>query len=119
MLALLLAPAVLSSLVLAAHFLRRGQVLPFIACFAMAAFPAVRLPWVRRVWQGVLGLGVLVWLQALSQIARTRIEAGESWQRPAFILGGVAAFTVLSALLLEHRRVYAAYQGGGGAPSTP
>jgi glucose-6-phosphate-specific signal transduction histidine kinase len=108
-LALLLTPAVLSSLVLAAHFLRRGQLLPCACCVALVALAFVHRPWARRVWQGFLGLGVLVWLQTLSSVARTRLEHGEPWLRPALILGGVAAFTLLAAVLLEHRRVYARY----------
>jgi hypothetical protein len=116
MLALLLTPAVLSSLVLAAHFLRRGQLLPFVLCFSITALAFVREPWARRVWQGFLGIGVLVWLGTLSSVARTRMQEGEPWLRPAIILGSVAAFTLLAALLLEHRRVYARFQGRGGAP---
>ena len=121
MFALLLTPAVLSSLVLAAHFLRRGQVLPFVFCFAAVAFAFVRQPWARRVWQGFLGIGVLVWVGALASVVRERMHDGQHWHRPALILGGVAAFTLIAALLLEHRRVYDRYDrsrdaAAAGAP---
>ena len=119
MLALLMTPAVLSSLVLAAHFLRRGQLLPFVFCFSMTALAFVRQPWARRIWQGFLGIGVLIWLGTLSRVARLRMDEHEPWLRPALILGCVAAFTLLAALLLEHRRVYARFQGRGEAPPAP
>ena len=101
---------------LAAHFLRRGQLIPGVFCVVMTALVFVRQPWARRIWQGFLGIGVLIWLGTLSRVARLRMEQHEHWLRPAVILLAVAAFTLLAALLLEHRRVYARYQGHGGAP---
>jgi glucose-6-phosphate-specific signal transduction histidine kinase len=110
-LALLLTPAVLASLALAAHFLRRGQLLPCAVCVALVALAFVRRPWSRRVWQGLLGIGSLMWLATLSAIARQRIHDGESWTRTAVILGAVAGFTLVAAALLEHPRVYAHFAG--------
>ncbi len=114
--ALLLTPAVLASLVLAAHFLRRGELLPCAACLALAALAFVRRPWARRVWQAFLGLGTLVWLVTLSSLVRVRIHDGEPWVRPTIILGSVAAFTLVAAGLLEHRRAYAYYRAPTEAP---
>ena len=119
MLAMLLTPAVLATLVLAAHFLRRGQMLPFVVCVAMSGLAFVRQGWARRVWQGFLGIAVLVWLGTLAAIVRQRLHDGEAWRRPVVILGAVAAFTLVSALLLEHRRAYAHYDGAGPAAPPP
>jgi hypothetical protein len=116
MIALLLTPAVLSSLVLAAHFLRRGQMLLFTLCMAMCWLSVVRKPWARRVWQALLGLGALTWLSTLASIARVRLHEHQPVLRTVIILSSVAAFTLLAALLLEHRRAYAHFDPAHGEP---
>lgn len=82
MLALLLTPAVLSALILGAHFLRRGQMVPLLACLVAAALPALRHPQARRVLQFYLLLGTLEWLRTLGQLVAERRELGEPWAGP-------------------------------------
>ena len=115
-LVLLLAPAVVSSLVLAGHFVRRGQSLPGLFCLALVSLPFVRRPWARRVWQAFLGIGSLAWLAMMSSFVRTRMRAGGAWHRPALDLFAVAAFTLVAALLLEHPKIYAYFAGGEDKP---
>ena len=80
MIAILLTPAFLSSLLLAAHLLREGSF--FIAIFAFL-FPFT--------------LGAIEWVYTLMQFVIERQEAGQPWVRLSIILGAVAILTVSSA----------------------
>lgn len=102
---LLAVPAVLSALVLAAHFLR-GQSLTGVAV-ALLIIPLVMVPrmWARRMAQVMLVLGSLEWLRTMWALMHLRQEIGQPWQRMAIILGSVAAFTLLAAVLLAVRPV--------------
>lgn len=112
MLALMLTPAVLSLLVLAAHFLRRGQMVPCVATLAMlVVLLAVRRPWVPRVTQVVLVAGALRWAWTLAGFVRQRAAEGEPAGRLVAILGAVIAINLLAALLLGLRRVTRRYAG--------
>ena len=111
MLALRLAPAVLSALVLAAHFLRRGQVFPCALCLAAAALVFVRRAWVPRALQAFLVLGAALWLALLPAMVRERIHDGEPWARLVAILGGVAAVALAAALLMKSQLVKRHYVG--------
>ena len=95
----LLIPALLSFLVLAAHFLRNDQLaLMLISCAA----PLLLLPrraWLTRLVQALLVLGALEWVRTLLEIRAVRIDEGREWLRMARILGGVAVFTLISAFL--------------------
>ncbi len=101
--ALILTPAALSLLMLAAHFWRAGR--SGIALFFLAAvgllFSGKR--WAVRTLQTLLAAGTLVWVCALWRLAGMRRAEGLPWIRLAFILGGVALFTALSALVFETR----------------
>lgn len=107
MLFLRLLPAVLGSVLLGAHFLRWGNIL---LAAALAAFPfalALRAPWVKRAFEAVLAVGVLVWLSTAVRLGAARMESGEPWMRMACILGGVAAFNGLALWLLQGERMRA------------
>ena len=60
---LLLGPPALSLLVLAAHFLRGGDLLPLLACIALLPLLAVPRPWATRVLQVALLLGAIEWIR--------------------------------------------------------
>jgi hypothetical protein len=66
--ALRLAPAVLSLLVLAAHFLRAGSVALVGVSLALAALLAVRRPWAARTVQAALIVGAAAVLTGLSAL---------------------------------------------------
>ncbi len=111
MLALRLTPALLAALVLAAHFLRRGQFLPFVLCLAAAVLVFVRRPWVPRALQAFLALGAVLWLVTLAGMVRERMHSGEPWVRLVAILGGVAAFTLVAAAVVGTQVVRRHYVG--------
>lgn len=107
MIALLLTPAVVSALALAAHFLRAGRTL--IVLLVLATIPLLLVPraWARRIAEITLLLGAAEWVRTLVLLARYRMAVSEPWLRMAVILGAVAGLALLSVALLEHRRVSA------------
>ena len=98
---LLLVPAALSLLVLAAHFLRRSEPLPVMLCLAMLWLLFVRRPWASRALQVALLLAAGEWIRTALALVPARRAMGEPWERMAAILGIVAAVAFLSALALE------------------
>lgn len=109
MLVLLLTPAALSALVLAAHFLRRGQVVPCVLCLAMVAALFVRSRWTPRVLQVFLLFATAVWVASIATLVPQRMAAGEPWVRLAAILGAVGAVSLAGAALLSSARVRSHY----------
>ncbi len=99
--ALLLTPAILSLLVLAAHFLRHGQVALIVLTLAVAGLLALRRAWVARIAQLALVLGALEWGRTLYALHAARQAMGIPATRMTLILGAVAAVTLLSALLFQ------------------
>lgn len=114
---LLLLPAVLSALVLAAHFLRRGALPAVALCLALLALPAVRRPWAARALQVALALAVVVWTSTLPGLVAARRALGEPWERLAAILGTVALVALAGLLLLETRTLRGWFRRDGGPRS--
>jgi len=100
----LLAPVVFSLLLIAAHFLRAGNILFMLAALGLIGLVNVRRPWARRVLQVVLSLAALEWARMMLVTVEQRLAAGESWERLAIILSAVAVLAVASAALLELKR---------------
>ncbi len=97
----LLIPTVLSSLLLAAHFLRHGILILVVASLLLPCFLFIHRVWAVRLVQVALVIGMLEWIRTLVTTAIQRLEDGASWKRMAVILGIVALWTLGSALLLE------------------
>lgn len=96
-----LLPVFISFLLLAAHFLRAGQVVVVAVLLALLLLLFLRKPWVPRVIQVVLLLGAVEWIVTLYSVAQLRIASGMPWTRMAIILGVVALFTALSSLVFR------------------
>jgi len=107
--ALRLLPAILSCLLLGAHFYRAGLPLLMVFCAAAPLLLLLRRPWVPRLFQALLALGALEWLRTLYLFAAEREAFGQPWTRLAVILGAVALFTALSALVFRLPKVAARY----------
>ena len=75
-------PTILSAVLLAAHFLRDGQIFVVVLCLLL---------------QGLLVIGALEWLRTLWTMVQVRQAMDEPWTRLALILGVVAAFTLATA----------------------
>lgn len=111
MIALRLAPVVLSLLVLAAHFYRAQALLALAATLAVLALVFVRRPWVPRVLQLALLLGAIEWVCTLVALVQVRESLGQPYTRLALILGAVALATALASLAFRWRAVRAHYAG--------
>lgn len=98
-----LIPVVLSSLLLAAHWLRSGQsVLVLIALVAPLVLLIPRR-WALRVVQIELALGALEWIRTAVVMVLAREAQGLPWARLAVILTAVILLTVSSAFVLDAR----------------
>jgi len=91
----------LSSLLIAAHFLRTGATGLVILCRAAPALLLAHQAWSKTVVRVFLALATLEWLRTLAGNVAERQSAGEPWLRMALIIGAVAAFTAMSAWLLR------------------
>jgi hypothetical protein len=111
MLALRLAPVLLSYLILAAHFFRGGNLLPVAVCLFLPLALTVPRRWAALLVQGGLLLGAVEWIRTLVAIASRREAVGEPWVRMAVILGAVAVVTLLSILVFRGRAVREHYRG--------
>jgi len=117
--ALQLVPVILSLLVLAAHFLRYGSVIPVAVCLVLIAVLGVRRPWTAHAVRIALVLGALEWVRTLVRLASIRQEIGAPAGRLVLILGSVAAATALSTLVFRAARVRAWFRlsGPDGPPA--
>jgi hypothetical protein len=100
-----LVPALLSLLVLGAHFLRAGNLLLLGAVLGLMAILLVRRPWAARAVQVALLLGTAEWARTLVVLAGARARAGEPAARLVAILSCVALATGLSTLVFRTGRV--------------
>jgi hypothetical protein len=107
----LLVPAVLSLLVLAAHFLRSGQFVLVAVALLAAALVVVRRAWAARALQVVLALAAVEWVRTLLGLVADRRAEGRPFVRMAVILGAVALTAALSAAAFQSRRLRARYAG--------
>ncbi len=92
---------ILSAILLAAHFLRGGNLLLTVVCLLLPALFFVRRPWTLWLLQGAAYLGAVVWMVTLLQLVIERIALGRSFGVAVAILGTVMMFTIVSGVLLN------------------
>ena len=98
-------PTLLSFLVLAAHFLRAGNLLLVLGALAAPVLLLIRRRVALRGVQFLLFLAALVWLGTIpGSMANARHPPVA-----AAILGTVAALALVSAVLLNHPRLLRLY----------
>ena len=93
-------PVILSYLILAAHFSRNDQFILLIIAVGIPVFLSVKQLWARYIVQAGLILGAFEWASSTLDYIDIRKAMGEDYQRLAIILFSVAAFTLISGLLL-------------------
>jgi hypothetical protein len=98
-------PAILSFIILAAHFLREGN-LPLTV--TMILLPFLLLIQIRKevitfFLQIMLALSALIWLDTAYDILMMRLSMGTDLIRMVIILSGIALFALFSAYLLQKR----------------
>ena len=112
MIGLQLAPVVLSLIVLAAHFMRAGNLLMVVVTVVLLGLLGVRRRWAARVVQVALLLGAAEWLRTLAGLVTGRAQAGQPVLRLILILGVVALLSALSALVFGCTRLRSCYIPG-------
>ncbi len=94
-------PALLSLLLLGAHFLRFGHLLWVGLCLVLLGPLFVPRAGAQSTVRWALTLGALVWIWTLVSDVRERLAFELPWLRLVAILGAVALFTAWSAWLLR------------------
>ena len=94
-------PLALSSLLIAAHFLRSGDFIVAILCLAVPLLLLLRKPAITIAVQVMLVIAATEWLRTAFAIAHERAAIGAPTARMFAILGSVALFTLLSAAPLK------------------
>ena len=98
-------PAVLSLLVLAAHFLHNDSGwLPVVVSIALCGLLFSRNRWLLYAVQTVLILAAIEWVFTAQGLAQERQQMGLPWIRSAIILVSVALFNVAAAAMLRWRK---------------
>jgi len=96
-----LLPVIFSFLLLAAHFFRADQVVLAAISLAFPLLLFLKEAWIVQLIQVALLLGSIEWIRTLVIFVQQRIDFGQPWTRLAIILGSVALFTALSALVFR------------------
>ncbi len=104
-----LLPVILSAIIMAAHFSRAGMDVVAIVCLMLPFLLFIRERWIARAFQVLLVLGMFVWIHAAYNLIQLRQAMGEPWGRLAIILGIVALFTALSALVFQSKSLKERY----------
>jgi len=103
---------VVAALLIAAHFLRGGDLVAAILCAATPLLFLVPRRWSLFVLQGLAFAAAGVWLEAAWRLVTVRQQLGEPWLRGVAILVGVAAVSMLAGALLSGGRFQTRYCGG-------
>lgn len=96
-------PLGLSAMLLAAHFLRSGEIGLVILCLTAPLILVTRTRWSVIVVQFLLIVAAGEWIRTALLIAQERAAAGAPVARMFLILGTVAALTLFAALPLRTR----------------
>ena len=119
----LLLPAILSFLVLGAHFMHGqgpaaalaayllpgGNLLPILACLVLCALLTLRRRWMAKTAQVVLILAALEWVFTTQARIDDCLATGHDWHRSAIILLAVAAVNLVAAALFQTRTLRRRY----------
>jgi tellurite resistance protein TehA-like permease len=100
-----LLPVILSCLLMSAHFSRANMSGIAFVWLLIPFLLLIKREWVARVFQVLMVIGSLVWLETTFRLIKMRIALSESWVRLAIILFTVALFTLLSTLVFENKKL--------------
>lgn len=118
-LSLILLLPILSSILLAAHFSRIQN--DWLALFALL-FPFILLikrGWILRIYQVYMLAGGIIWIDRALYLRQLRLNNNEPWLRLAIILFGVALITVVSALILQKKKIHHIYTQDDSGEAKP
>jgi hypothetical protein len=100
---------VIAALLIAAHFLRVGNMIGVVLCLATPLLFLVRRRWSLLLLQGLAYGAAAVWLVTAWQIASERWSFGQPWLRAAAILIVVAVISALAGFLLRSQSLQGRY----------
>jgi hypothetical protein len=103
---------VLSCLLLAAHFSRVDNNWIAIACLLFPLILFTKKRWVMRVFQLFLLAGGLIWIERTIYLINLRQNSHLPWMRLGIILGSVALFTLLTALVFQNKKIQEIFKTG-------
>jgi len=92
---------VFAALLIAAHFLRAGNVPVAALCLMTPLLFFLRRPWTLPLLQGLAYGAAVVWLWTAWELVAVRRSANQPWTLAAAILFTVAALSALSGMLLS------------------
>ena len=101
---------IIVTFLIAAHFLRMGNVIAVALCLVAPLLFLVRQRWSLLLLQWLAYVAAVVWLATAWQIVAPRWSSGEPWLRAAAILVAVAAINVLAGGLLRSRTMQERYR---------
>jgi hypothetical protein len=99
------------ALLIAAHFLRVGNMIGVALCLATPLLFLVRQRWSLLLLQGLAYVAAAIWLVTAWQVAAMRLTFEQPWLRAALILVVVAAISALAGGLLRGRSLQMRYRG--------
>ena len=98
-------PVFLSALLLAAHFLRWGNLPLVVLCLLFPFLLLIRRRWTLLTVQVLTLAGAAIWANATYRLVRQRMLLGEPWGRLVVILGLLILLSCVAALLLNSKTV--------------
>lgn len=100
---------IVSSILLAAHFSRVNQDGHALLALLFPLILLIKRKWVLKIFQIFLVAGSIIWVERMVHLRSMRITEGRPWVRLAVILGVVVILTLLSAFLLENKKLRPLY----------
>lgn len=102
-------PVIFSFILLGAHFSRQDFPTLSILCFLIPLLLFIKRTWVIKLTQIFLVLGSIEWIRSIFYYINQRQELGESYIRLVIIIGIIALFTGLSALVFKNQSLKERY----------
>jgi hypothetical protein len=98
-----------AAVLLAAHFLRAGNLALVALCLAAPLLFLHRRRWCLIALQVLAYAAAVNWILVAVELVRLRQQLGQQWTIAALILGTVALLTLLAGLLLNSRAMRERY----------
>ena len=105
-----LLPVIFSFLLLSAHFSRGDLFVLSIIFLVIPLILFIKQAWVVRLTQIILIIGSLEWIRSMFIYINQRQAIGEPYIRLVIIIGIIALFTGLSALVFKNKSLKKLYK---------
>jgi hypothetical protein len=102
---------IVAAVLIAAHFVRVGNLIGVALCLAAPLLFLVRRRWSLMLLQWLAYVAAAIWLAIAWQIVELRLAFGQPWLRAMLILAAVAGVSMLAGFLLHGNAVQVRYRG--------